>query len=189
MPLVCPKHDEVHTFTSSAPTVTHRMRALHEFPRHDEHDGTPCLSAPPTPSDSSRVRLLEIGPCLDLFSSPITPETYNTTARWIPGLSLLVLFSLLTNHTAKLLGRIMDYVPHLKLREGPGAYTMFGYHVGNCWFVTSICILVSCIFRPQPSDKVVGENKHCRICCSVFVQLQRPPRGGLSLSLHSSPHF
>ena len=48
-------------------------------------------------------------------------------AGWF-GLLILLFFSLLTCYTAKLLGKILDYVPYKKLRDGPGAYTIYGFH-------------------------------------------------------------
>ena len=44
------------------------------------------------------------------------------------GVLLLVCIAALTRYTAKLLGRIMEYVPAQKLREGPGAYAIQGLH-------------------------------------------------------------
>ena len=44
------------------------------------------------------------------------------------GLVVQVLLSALTCHTAKILGRIQDYVPAEKLRDGPAAYTILGFH-------------------------------------------------------------
>jgi hypothetical protein len=48
-------------------------------------------------------------------------------AGWF-GLLVLLFFSLLTCYTAKLLGKILDYVPSKKLRDGPDAYTIYGFH-------------------------------------------------------------
>ena len=46
---------------------------------------------------------------------------------WL-GLAILILLSALTCHTAKLLGEIQEYVPDQKLREGPHAYSILGFH-------------------------------------------------------------
>lgn len=63
------------------------------------------------------------------------------------GAVLLVVFSAVTNYTAKLLGRIMDYTPTVKLREGPGAYTMYGFHdMGYVVFGNAGRLFISLIF-------------------------------------------
>ena len=46
---------------------------------------------------------------------------------WV-GVPVLLFFSGFTCYTGKLLGRLMEYTPAVKLREGPGAYTMYGFH-------------------------------------------------------------
>eukprot|EP00281_Chroomonas_sp_CCMP1168_P028851 CAMPEP_0206244964 /NCGR_PEP_ID=MMETSP0047_2-20121206/18445_1 /ASSEMBLY_ACC=CAM_ASM_000192 /TAXON_ID=195065 /ORGANISM="Chroomonas mesostigmatica_cf, Strain CCMP1168" /LENGTH=561 /DNA_ID=CAMNT_0053670233 /DNA_START=129 /DNA_END=1814 /DNA_ORIENTATION=+ len=43
------------------------------------------------------------------------------------GVVLLIFFSVVTNYTAKLLGKVMEYEPSVKLRNGPGAYTIYGF--------------------------------------------------------------
>jgi len=40
---------------------------------------------------------------------------------------ILVVLAAITNYTAKLLGEIMEYQPSVKLRDGPGAYTIYGF--------------------------------------------------------------
>lgn len=40
---------------------------------------------------------------------------------------ILFFFAWMTNYTAKLLGKIMEYQSSVKLRDGPGAYTIYGF--------------------------------------------------------------
>lgn len=42
-------------------------------------------------------------------------------------LGLLVIFSLICNHTAKLMGVMMDVRSPIKLREGPNSHTIIGF--------------------------------------------------------------
>ncbi|KAJ1474294.1 hypothetical protein T484DRAFT_1911657 [Baffinella frigidus] len=50
-------------------------------------------------------------------------------------------------YSALLLGRIMDYVPKKRLREGPGAYTINGFtDMGMVAFGPVGKVFISCIF-------------------------------------------
>jgi len=67
-------------------------------------------------------------------------------AGWF-GVLVLLFFSLLTCYTAKLLGKIQEYVPPKKLREGPGAYTIYGFHdMGELVFGEYGKLFISVIF-------------------------------------------
>lgn len=57
-----------------------------------------------------------------LLSLPYTCKL----AGWL-AIPILILFATMTNYTAKLLGRIMEYQSGVKLRDGPGAYTIYGF--------------------------------------------------------------
>ena len=46
---------------------------------------------------------------------------------WL-GIAVLLFFAAVTHHTGKLLGRIMEHTPTTRLRDGPGAFTMYGFH-------------------------------------------------------------
>ena len=77
-----------------------------------------------------------------LLSLPYTMRL----SGWI-GLFLVGLVSAITCYSALLLGRIMNYVPTKKLREGPGGYTMYGFHdMGMVAFGTVGKVFISCIF-------------------------------------------
>jgi vesicular inhibitory amino acid transporter len=77
-----------------------------------------------------------------LLSLPYTMRL----SGWV-GLILVGLVSAITCYSALLLGRIMNYVPKHKLREGPGAYTMYGFHdMGMVAFGTFGKVFISCIF-------------------------------------------
>lgn len=58
-----------------------------------------------------------------LLSLPYTMRV----CGWL-GIAVLIFFAAITHHTGKLLGRIMDYTPKTRLRDGPGAFTMYGFH-------------------------------------------------------------
>eukprot|EP00277_Geminigera_cryophila_P034478 CAMPEP_0173119136 /NCGR_PEP_ID=MMETSP1102-20130122/51561_1 /TAXON_ID=49646 /ORGANISM="Geminigera sp., Strain Caron Lab Isolate" /LENGTH=137 /DNA_ID=CAMNT_0014024595 /DNA_START=24 /DNA_END=434 /DNA_ORIENTATION=+ len=65
-------------------------------------------------------------------------------AGWF-GVFVLIFFSGVTCYTAKILGRIQEYIPAKKLRDGPGAYTIYGFHdMGFLVFGTwgKLCISV-----------------------------------------------
>ena len=67
-------------------------------------------------------------------------------AGWF-GLPVLLFFSMLTCYTAKLLGKILEHVPSKKLRDGAGAYTIYGFHdMGELVFGEYGKILISVIF-------------------------------------------
>ena len=67
-------------------------------------------------------------------------------AGWF-GVAVLLVFSALTCYTAKILGKIQEYVPAKKLRDGPGAYTIYGFHdMGGLVFGETGRILISIIF-------------------------------------------
>lgn len=70
-------------------------------------------------------------------------------AGWF-GAAVLLLFSALTCYTAKILGRIQEYVPAKKLRDGPGAYTIYGFHdMGELVFGEYGKLFISvCLDRP-----------------------------------------
>ncbi|EKX48154.1 hypothetical protein GUITHDRAFT_162545 [Guillardia theta CCMP2712] len=87
-------------------------------------------------------------------------------AGWF-GMVILLIFSLFTCYTAKLLGRLQglegiggdegvgvcgggEYTPKSKLREGPGAYTIYGFHdMGKTYRLLLLCYLI-----------IEGENLH-----------------------------
>jgi len=67
-------------------------------------------------------------------------------AGWM-GVGVLVFLSLLTCYTAKILGKIQDYVPSEKLRDGPRAYTIDGFHdMGQLVFGVYGKLLISVLF-------------------------------------------
>lgn len=67
-------------------------------------------------------------------------------AGWF-GMFVVIFCSVLTCYTAKILGRIQEYVPSKKLREGPGAYTIYGFHdMGELVFGEYGKIFISAIF-------------------------------------------
>jgi hypothetical protein len=90
------------------------QRSLVTFYEKDVH-----LSSLPQSIFNCTNSLMGVG----LLSLPYTMRV----CGWL-GLGVLLLFAAITHHTGKLLGRIMDYTPKYKLREGPGAYTMYGFH-------------------------------------------------------------
>jgi len=70
----------------------------------------------------------------------------STLAGWF-GLPVLLFFSMLTCYTAKLLGKILEHVPSKKLRDGAGAYTIYGFHdMGELVFGEYGKIFISVIF-------------------------------------------
>ena len=67
-------------------------------------------------------------------------------AGWF-GVAVLLSFSALTCYTAKILGKIQEYVPAKKLREGPGAYTIYGFHdMGGLVFGEAGRLFISVVF-------------------------------------------
>ena len=69
-------------------------------------------------------------------------------AGWF-GVAVLLLFSAFTCYTAKILGRIQEYVPAKKLRDGPGAYTIYGFHdMGELVFGEYGKLLISVCRQP-----------------------------------------
>eukprot|EP00277_Geminigera_cryophila_P012763 CAMPEP_0179438856 /NCGR_PEP_ID=MMETSP0799-20121207/22533_1 /TAXON_ID=46947 /ORGANISM="Geminigera cryophila, Strain CCMP2564" /LENGTH=539 /DNA_ID=CAMNT_0021220779 /DNA_START=56 /DNA_END=1675 /DNA_ORIENTATION=+ len=65
---------------------------------------------------------------------------------WI-GIGVLVVLSILTCYTAKILGKIQDYVPAEKLRDGPRAYCIDGFHdMGQVVFGVYGKLLISVLF-------------------------------------------
>ena len=90
------------------------QRSLATFYEKDLH-----LSSLPQSIFNCTNSLMGVG----LLSLPYTMRV----CGWL-GVGVLLLFAAITHHTGKLLGRIMDYTPKHKLRDGPGAYTMYGFH-------------------------------------------------------------
>jgi len=105
---------------------TDEAQTLLMSPEHGAPSSSP-LPAPPAAGGSSFGQtafnatntLMGVG----LLSLPYTLRL----SGWF-GVLLLVCMSALTRYTAKLLGRIMEYVPAEKLRDGPGAYAIHGLH-------------------------------------------------------------
>lgn len=77
-----------------------------------------------------------------LLSLPYTMRL----SGWI-GVVLVALIAAVTAYSALLLGRIMNYVPKRKLREGSGAYTMYGFHdMGYVAFGNAGKVFISVVF-------------------------------------------
>ena len=82
-----------------------------------------------------------------LLSLPYTMRV----CGWL-GIGVLFLFAAITHHTATLLGRIMDYRPERKLRNGPGAYTMNGFQdMGYAAFGQVACLIYSAHSSSAPA--------------------------------------
>uniref|UniRef100_A0A7S4PPD0 Amino acid transporter transmembrane domain-containing protein n=1 Tax=Guillardia theta TaxID=55529 RepID=A0A7S4PPD0_GUITH len=87
-------------------------------------------------------------------------------AGWF-GMVILLIFSLFTCYTAKLLGRLQEYTPKSKLREGPGAYTIYGFHdMGYVVFGNWGKLFISILFIAETFGYccvyliIEGENLH-----------------------------
>lgn len=104
--------------------------------QHDSHDGSRRSHR----SQKSTLGFYE----KDLHLSTLSQSVFNCTnslmgvgllslpytlrvCGWL-GIVVLLFFAAITHHTGKLLGRIMDYTPKTRLRDGPGAFTMYGFH-------------------------------------------------------------
>ena len=74
------------------------------------------------------------------------------------GVLVLLFFAGFTCYTGKLLGRLMEHTPAVRLRDGPGAYTMYGFHdMGFVAFgevCVCVCVCVCARARAKPKQKV-----------------------------------
>ena len=73
------------------------------------------------------------------------------------GVLVLLFFAGFTCYTGKLLGRLMEHTPAVRLRDGPGAYTMYGFHDMGFVAFGEVCVCVCVCVRARARAR--NQNK------------------------------